>query len=98
MSEQAPPLGPAADMTSPADQPPSGEELIAAVYQRVAEALDIDPNGEEIPIREYVDPDALAHLFNTRNDDVFVSFPVQDVRVTIHGDGSIYVRPAAIEA
>lgn len=69
------------------------ERLIGSLYEAVADALGRDVDAEEIPIREMVDPEALAGLFNEHAGDTYVSFPLQDLRVVVYSDGDVLVQP-----
>lgn len=67
------------------------DERIAAIYEAVGQALGLDPGAEPIPIREAIDPEALAHVFNEESGSSYVSFPVSGSRVTVHSDGEVLV-------
>ncbi len=64
-----------------------------AIYQAVAKALGLDPQEDEIPIDEQIDPEALTSLFTNDSGEVIVSFPVRDARITVRSDGWIEVEP-----
>ena len=67
-----------------------------AVIETIAVALDGETTALE-PLYEFVDPDALATLLQSRGssatpDDLFVTFTVADRQVTVHGSGEVVVR------
>lgn len=74
------------------DRPESAEQLIATIYQAVGDSLGLDADVDPIPIRDTVDPEALAALFNEDTGDAYVSFPLGGRRVTVHSDGEVSVH------
>ncbi len=74
-------------------RPSSMEDLVVRIYRQVGAACDFDPEAEPIPIREAIDPEALAAVFNEDSGAAYVSFPVCDRRVTVHSDGEVIVHP-----
>ena len=73
-------------------RPPS-----TAVIETVAVARDCEPAGLE-PLYEVVDPDALDTLVRSSRDGpvadgTTVTFEVADMSVTVHGGGTVVVRP-----
>lgn len=69
------------------------EPFVPAIYEAVADAMGIDPQTDEIPVREQINPDALDIVFNDESGAAFLSFPVWNARVTVHSDGAVHVRP-----
>lgn len=67
------------------------EALLVGIYEAVAEAVGADPGIDEIPIQEQIDPAALGSVFTDDTGTTFVTFPVWDVWVHVHSDGSILV-------
>jgi hypothetical protein len=64
----------------------------------VAETLETALPDEDRPLFEYVDPDALDALVGDRpgassSSSVSVTFQVEDVLVTVRGEGRVSVRP-----
>jgi len=60
----------------------------------VAEALDAARGGSDRPLFDYVDPDALDALVTDADPSMTITFPVEETRVTVHGDGRVFVRPS----
>jgi hypothetical protein len=58
----------------------------------VAETLETALDGPVDPLFDYVDPDALDHLVEKSSPPVTVTFEVESVTVTVHGDGRVFVR------
>lgn len=58
----------------------------------VVETLEAALDGEVYPLFDYVDPDALDDIVHESSGAV-VSFEVESVTVTVHGDGRVFVRP-----
>lgn len=74
---------------------PEDEET--SISERVMEAIEayegVDVTRSEFVLFDAIDPDALDRLFRTEADaDVVVEFTVDDVRVTLLGDGGVDVR------
>ena len=68
-----------------------------AVIETVAVARNREPTRLE-PLYEVVDPDALDALVRSSEDSqvadgTTVAFEVADRSVTVHGDGTVVVRP-----
>lgn len=68
-----------------------------AVIETVAVALDQEPTATQ-PLYEAVDPDALNTLIRSADpgsagDDITVTFRFAGLSVTVHGSGSVVVRP-----
>jgi len=60
----------------------------------VAEVLNAAREGSDPPLFDYVDPDALDALATDSDPSLRISFPVDDLRVTVRGDGLVLARPA----
>jgi hypothetical protein len=60
----------------------------------VAEALDVAREGSDRPLFDYVDPDALDALVTDSGPSMSVTFAVEEMRVTVHADGRVFVRPS----
>jgi hypothetical protein len=68
-----------------------------AIIETVADACDREPM-ELDPLYDVVDPDALNELLRSSRDDpgadgTTVAFEVADTSVTVHGGGTVVVRP-----
>lgn len=64
-----------------------------ALFETIADLLDLDPRKDDIPIDEHIDPDAMRDLFTEHSGETYISFPVWDMRVCVHSDGYIKIRP-----
>lgn len=73
-------------------QEPTPDAFIVSIYQALGDALDVDPDHERIPMQDVVDPEALVRVFNETSGATYVSFPVEDMRVTVHSDGEVLVH------
>jgi hypothetical protein len=71
-------------------------EPSAAVVETVATALDREA-ADGAPLYGFIDPDALDEIFRSnhvsRQNDVSVSFIVDDRHVTVHSRGDVIVQP-----
>lgn len=76
-----------------ATDPNTVDDLTARIYRVVGESLGTDPRSEPIPIRDAIDPEALVRAFNDNSGETYVSFPIEDRRVTVHSDGEVIVHP-----
>jgi len=65
--------------------------LGVAIPEAVATVTGRDP-CEGPPLQRVVDVDALETLVDTGRADLRTSFDVEDVRVTVHGDGRIAIQ------
>ena len=69
-----------------------------AVIETVAVALDQEPT-EITPLYDVIDPDALNTLIRSSDpdsvdDELTVTFPIAGQSVTVHGRGTVTIRPA----
>lgn len=69
-----------------------GDPLSVTILRAITEATGRDLT-EGPPLQTYVDVDALRRLITKDRSDVEVSFQYEDVRVTVHSDGTISVLP-----
>ena len=69
------------------------EALLVGIYEAVADAVSADPQIDEIPIHERIDPTALHEVFVDDDGESVVTFPVWDVWVHVRSDGSVLVFP-----
>ncbi len=72
---------------------PDTDDFIARIYRVLGDALDRDPGEEPIPVRDAIEPEALVAAFNDDTGETYVSFPIEDRRVTVHSDGEVLVHP-----
>ena len=74
--------------------PDREETSLAETVLAAIEAYgDVDVERSEFVLFDAVDPDALDRLFRADSDaDLVVEFTVDDVRVTLRGDGGVDVR------
>lgn len=73
-----------------------GPRISTLVVEVVAEMADLDPIEMDEPLYEIIDPDSLDELFRARIDGVRrtggrIEFEVQDLAVTVYGDGVLEV-------
>lgn len=67
--------------------------LSETVLEAIEAYQDVDVTRSEFVLFDAIDPDALDRLFRTEADaDVVVEFTVDDVRVTLLGDGGVDVK------
>lgn len=70
-----------------------GATLSETVLEAVEAHEDVDVARSDFVLFDAVDPDALDDLFRADSDaNVVVEFTVDDVRVTLLGDGGVDVR------
>ena len=70
-----------------------GTSLSETVLEAVEAHEGVDLSRSDFVLFDAIDPDALDRLFRTEADaDVVVEFTVDDVRVTLLGDGGVDVR------
>ena len=62
-----------------------------AIYEAIAEGLGLDPQEDEIPVRDQINPEALASLFRDDGGEAAVSFPVRGACVTVRSDGLVEI-------
>ena len=73
---------------------PETGPLSESVFDAIAEALDLDPRTDRIPLSERIDPDALDGLFRSESGETYLAFPLEDLRVVVYSDGDIFVYPS----
>lgn len=54
----------------------STESLEWAIFDRIGDAMDVDPACQQIPVSEQINPDSIRRLFTNEDPRVSVSFPV----------------------
>lgn len=91
--------------TSPPDgvEPPSSTyhakhdradgPLSTGVFDAIADALELDPATNPIPVNDHISPDGLDKIFQKTTGESYLVFPVWDLRVVVHSDGRIFVHP-----
>lgn len=62
-----------------------------AIYEAIAEGLGLDPQEDEIPVRDQINPEALASLFRDDGGEAAVSFPIRGACVTGRSDGLVEI-------
>lgn len=80
-------------------RPENEDTSLAETVLAAIEAYgDVDVERSEFVLFDAVDPDALDRLFRADADaEVVVEFTVDDVRVTLLGDGGVDVRVEAAD-
>lgn len=73
--------------------PDEEQALSEAVIDAIEAHENIDASREEFVLYEQIDPDALDGLFRPdANADITVKFRIDEVTVTLWGDGGIDIR------
>lgn len=75
------------------NEPPSGNDLVVAIVDAVADAAGVDASALDTPLYDAIDPDALSKLFHTLDGSVdgYVAFTYDGYRVLAYSDGSVDV-------
>lgn len=72
-----------------------GRALSTAVAEAIAAAADVDPTTSAFQLHDWLDPDALDHLFahqQRTGNEWLIEVMIDDYTVTVHSDGRIAVR------
>lgn len=69
------------------------EPIEWAVFDRIAEAMEVDPACDQIPVNEQINPELLQDIFTENDGLASVSFPVWNAQVTVYSDGRIHLVP-----
>lgn len=77
-----------------------GDRASVAVVRAIAAVEGVPVTEVTIPLREYVDPEALDRLFGRSTPpaseaDLTVAFSVETYRITVRADGTLRVAHAA---
>lgn len=73
----------------------TGRDAIGvAIAEGVAAVRDEDPAASSFVLADYVDADVLDALSRSRSGDWRFDVEVADCHVTVHGDGTLVVRPS----
>lgn len=72
-----------------------GEPLSTDIAEGVAAVRGEDPTCSSFVLTDHVDPDAVDALAASHGSDWRFDIDVADCHVTVHGDGTLVVRPSA---